>query len=104
MKVSEGDIERIRAAASIVEVIEGYVRLDPLGRRLVGLCPFHLERTPSFSVNATLGRFVCFGCSRSGDAIQFTEEMEHVSFESAARSLARRFGVALSGDGDDRDD
>ncbi len=69
-----------------------------MGRRWSGLCPFHTEKTPSFSVNAEEGFYYCFGCQASGDAITFVRAMEHLDFVDAVRLLADRAGITLHED------
>jgi DNA primase len=93
------DIERTRSATDIVALVSEKVALRRVGRRWVGLCPFHSEKTPSFSVNAELGRYYCFGCQASGDAISFVRETEHLDFPGAVEALAARAGVPLRYEG-----
>ncbi|MFB3883099.1 MAG: DNA primase [Armatimonadota bacterium] len=87
------DLEEIRHRADIVELISPHVRLRKAGRRLTGLCPFHQERTPSFSVDPESGLWYCFGCKAGGDVFRFVEMIEKVSFQDAVELLARRLGV-----------
>ena len=82
-------LEEIRARADIVEVIGADVRLKRAGRNFVGLCPFHNEKTPSFSVNAERGFFHCFGCAASGTVFNFVMRTEGLSFPDVARRLGR---------------
>ncbi len=89
-------IEEVRQRADIVEVISAHVRLRRTGRNFVGLCPFHNEKTPSFSVNPERGFFHCFGCGAGGTVFNFVMRLEGLTFPEAVRSLARRFGVALA--------
>ena len=98
MSIPDEDIARVRAATDIVALISEHSALKRQGNRWVGLCPFHQEKTPSFSVNAEMGVFYCFGCSRSGDAITFVREVEHVDFVEAVRRLADRAGVTITED------
>ncbi len=86
---------RLREAADIVEVVSEHVALKRRGRRWTGLCPFHQEKTPSFSVDPERGLYYCFGCQAGGDVIRFVMELEHLSFPEAVRHLAGRFGVTL---------
>jgi len=88
----------VRSATDIVALISEHAALKKQGTRWVGLCPFHQEKTPSFSVNAEMGVFHCFGCQRSGDAITFVRETEHVDFPEAVRRLADRAGVTITED------
>jgi DNA primase len=89
------DVERTRSATDLVALISEHVALRRVGTRWVGLCPFHSEKTGSFSVNAELGRYYCFGCQANGDAISFLRETEHLDFVTAVESLASRSGIAL---------
>ena len=88
----------MRAATDIVALITEYVALKKAGRRWQGLCPFHAEKSPSFSVNAEEGRYYCFGCRVSGDQITFVREMQHLDFVDAVRVLADRAGIELHED------
>ncbi len=85
----------MRAATDLVALVSEHAALRQQGRRWVGLCPFHNEKTPSFSVNAEQGFYYCFGCHASGDAISFVREVDHVDFVDAVRFLADRAGVVL---------
>jgi DNA primase len=96
--ISESDIADVRSRTDIVALISEQVALKKSGRRWTGLCPFHGEKTPSFSVNAEEGRYYCFGCRVSGDAITFVREMQHLDFVDAVRQLADRAGVELHED------
>ena len=98
MAISDSEIAQIRAATDIVALISEYVALKKTGRRWTGLCPFHGEKTPSFSVNAEEGRYYCFGCRASGDQITFVREMQHLDFVDAVRLLADRAGIELHED------
>lgn len=88
-------IARVREAADIVSVIGEVVTLRKAGRNYVGLCPFHGEKTPSFSVSRDKGTYYCFGCKRGGDAIDFLMEHDRLSFAEAVERLAAQFGVPL---------
>ena len=94
-------LEEIRARADVVEVIGAHVRLKRAGRNFVGLCPFHNEKTPSFSVNPERGFFHCFGCGAGGTVFNFVMRTEGLNFPEAIESLARRYGVALPERGGD---
>ena len=89
---------RVRAATDIVALIGEHAALKRQGRRFVGLCPFHQEKSPSFSVNAEEGLYYCFGCQRSGDAISFVRDTEHVDFVEAVRRLADGAGITITED------
>jgi DNA primase len=90
------EIEEIRDKADILSVISDYVQLKKVGQRYVGLCPFHSEKTPSFSVSPDRGFFHCFGCGQGGDVFTFIQLIERVEFPEALRMLAERFGVKLA--------
>src|SRR6202035_5963759 len=87
--------EEIRSRADIVEIVGSHVRLRRAARNFVGLCPFHNEKTPSFSVNSERGFFHCFGCGAGGTVFNFVMRTEGLSFPEAIESLARRRGVSL---------
>jgi DNA primase len=98
--ISDDKKEEIREAADIVEVVGDYVRLKRSGNNCIGLCPFHDEKTPSFTVTPKLGIYKCFGCGASGDLFGFVMDMEGVGFQQALRTLAERYGVSLPDDHD----
>jgi DNA primase len=106
MGIVDEDVERVRAAVPLVDVVQQYVALRRVGRRWVGLCPFHAEKTGSFNVNDELGFYKCFGCGVSGDVITFVREVEHLDFVEAVEWLAGRAGIQLryttGGEGRDR--
>jgi DNA primase len=95
MRIPDTVIDEIRTASDIVDVISVYVPLRKRGKNFVGLCPFHQEKTPSFSVSAEKQMFYCFGCSKGGNVFTFVMEHDKVSFVEAARSLAKRAGIAI---------
>lgn len=95
MGIVDEDIARVREATDIVALISQYTQLRRVGTRWSGLCPFHAEKTPSFSVNATEGFYYCFGCAVSGDAITFVREKEQLDFVGAVESLASKAGITL---------
>ncbi len=95
MGIVDEDIARVRAAADFVAVASEHLALRRVGTRWVGLCPFHTERTPSFSLNAELGFYYCFGCGAKGDVITFIREIEHLDFVEAVEKLAARAGITL---------
>ena len=98
MAISESEIAQVRSATDIVALISETVALKKSGRRWTGLCPFHGEKTPSFSVNGEEGRYYCFGCRASGDQITFVREIQHLDFMDALRQLADRAGIELHDD------
>ncbi len=95
--------EELLARTDIVSVVSSYVTLKKDGRRYWGLCPFHNEKTPSFSVNPDLNMYYCFGCKATGDAIRFVMEMERAPFMDAIKILADRAHMALPEMQDDPD-
>lgn len=95
MGIHDEDLQRVKIETDLAGVVSQYVALRKVGQRWSGLCPFHTEKTPSFSVNADEGFFYCFGCQKSGDAITFVREMEHLDFVGAVEWLANRLGIAL---------
>ncbi len=88
-------IDEIIERVSIVEVISGYLPLKKRGANYVALCPFHAEKTPSFTVNEDKKLFYCFGCHTGGSVITFLMRQEGLSFTEAVRTLARRYGIEL---------
>jgi DNA primase len=95
-RIRDESIAEVRAATDIVALVGEYVALRPAGgTRMKGLCPFHQERTPSFTVDSTRAHWHCFGCSEGGDAIDFLQKQETLSFTEAVERLARRAGVEL---------
>jgi DNA primase len=94
-------IDRLRDAVDMVELVGAKTDLRRVGSRYSGLCPFHDERTPSFSVNAADKLFYCFGCQAKGDAIGFVEQAEGLDFVDAVELLADRYGVQLERENDD---
>ncbi|NLZ77368.1 MAG: DNA primase [Spirochaetales bacterium] len=94
-KIAESTLQQIKARLPIGEVVSDYVTLSSRGGRLWGLCPFHEERTPSFSVVDQEGFYYCFSCKKGGSIFDFIMEMEKVSFHEAVKMLARRAGVEL---------
>jgi DNA primase len=95
-RIREEVIAAIRERLPIEQVVSDYVALRPAGGgRMKGLCPFHDEKTPSFTVNTTLGLIHCFGCGKSGDTITFIREMENLTFVEAVETLARKAGVQV---------
>ncbi|MEM7094215.1 MAG: DNA primase [Actinomycetota bacterium] len=95
MGIHDDDIVRVREATDIGDLVGAHLQLRRVGRRMVGLCPFHNEKTPSFNVNTELGFYKCFGCGKSGDAITFVREIEHLDFVGAVEFLANKAGIQL---------
>jgi DNA primase len=94
-RIKEESVRAAVDAADMVEVVAGRTQLRKTGARYVGRCPFHEERTPSFSVNAQDKLFYCFGCGKGGDVITFVRETEQLEFAEAVEWLAERFRVTL---------
>lgn len=88
-------IEEVRMKNDIVDVISGYVRIQKKGSSYFGLCPFHNEKSPSFSVSGSKQMFYCFGCGAGGNVITFLMQYENITFQEAVKMLADRAGVAL---------
>lgn len=99
--ISAESLERVKQTADIVEVISAHTDLRRQGARMVGLCPFHEERTPSFSVDPQENLYHCFGCGVGGDVIKFVEEKEGLGFAEAVELLADRYGVELEREQED---
>jgi DNA primase len=99
--ISNDSLEQVKQAVDIVEVISAHTDLRRQGARWVGLCPFHEERTPSFSVDAQEKLYHCFGCGVGGDTIKFVEEKEGLGFADAVELLADRYGVELEREKED---
>ncbi len=95
MGILDEDVARVRESTDIVGLVSQYTQLKRVGQRWSGLCPFHAEKTASFSVNDTEGLYHCFGCKASGDAITFVREIEHLDFVGAVELLAARSGITL---------
>ena len=94
-RIPEETIDRIRSTADIVDVVSEHVQLKQRGRNFFGLCPFHDEKTPSFSVNPGLQIYKCFGCGAGGNIFTFLQEVDRVSFVEAVSFLADRSGISL---------
>jgi DNA primase len=99
--ISPDSLERVKQAADIVEIINAHTDLRRVGARYTGLCPFHDERTPSFSVEPQEKLYHCFGCGVGGDVIKFVEEKEGIGFAEAVELLADRYGVELEREQED---
>ena len=95
MRYSEELIEEVRTKNDIVEVVSGYVRMQRKGSNYFGLCPFHNEKSPSFSVSPGKQMYYCFGCGAGGNVITFLMEYENATFQEAVKMLADRAGIPL---------
>src|ERR671934_273885 len=88
--------DTVKQQADIVRIVGDYVKLKKAGaQNFSGLCPFHKEKTPSFSVHATRQFFHCFGCGVSGDVFTFVQKIENITFPEAVRAVAQKLGIAL---------
>lgn len=95
MPLPDGFIEEIKLRNDIADVISSYVSLKRRGRNLVGLCPFHAEKTPSFNVYPQSSSFYCFGCGAGGDIITFVEKMENLDYIESVKFLAQKAGLSM---------
>ena len=93
--ISEQSIEQVRQTADVVEVISSYVSLKQKGRDFKGLCPFHTEKTPSFSVSPQRQIYKCFGCGKGGGVINFIMDIENIQFPDAVKHLANKYDITL---------
>lgn len=93
--IKDASVEEVRAVADIVEVVSGYTSLRKRGSTHLGLCPFHQEKTPSFSVSREKGLYYCFGCGAGGDTLDLVQELESLSFAEAVEYLGDRFSVEI---------
>lgn len=101
MSIPEAFIQELKSRTDIADVISSYVSLKRSGRSLMGLCPFHNEKSPSFSVSRENGFFYCFGCGAGGDAITFIRKIENLDYVEAVRLLAQRAGLTVPETGTD---
>jgi DNA primase len=95
LRISSQSIEEVRERADILEVASEFTALRRQGTNLIGLCPYHSEKTPSFSVSPEKSFYYCFGCQRGGDAIKLVSELKSFSFVETVSYLAERFGIEL---------
>src|SRR5581483_11635609 len=94
-RIKDTSVEAVRQGADLVAVVEERTPLRKAGGRLVGRCPFHDERTPSFSVSPAKGFYYCFGCGKGGDVFTFVRETQGLDFAGAVEWLAERFRIPL---------
>src|SRR5699024_5529691 len=94
-RIPEEVIDRVREHFDIVDVVGQTVQLKKSGRNFFGLCPFHSERTPSFSVSPEKQIYYCFGCGAGGDVLKFIMESEQLTFVEAVRHLAELAGIEI---------
>ena len=102
--IKDASVQAVAQTANLADVVAQYTTLRKRGNTYVGLCPFHQEKTPSFSVSADKGLYYCFGCGEGGDIFNFLQKMENLSFSEAVETLAERFGIALEYDEGQRPD
>ena len=95
MGILAEDVQRVRETTDLVALAGEHIALKRVGRSVTGLCPFHTEKSPSFSISPEKNVFFCFGCQKSGDAITFIRELEHLDFVEAVERLAARSGITL---------
>ncbi len=93
--ITKSTVDQIIETARIEEVVSDFVTLKKRGANFLGLCPFHNEKTPSFTVSAAKGIYKCFGCGKAGNAVGFIMEHEHYSFPEALRFLAQKYNIAI---------
>ena len=95
-RINADDLAAVKDRSSIEDVVREHVSLRSAGPgSLKGLCPFHEEKTPSFTIRPALGVWHCFGCSEGGDVISFVQKVEHLSFAEAVERLAGKLGIQL---------
>ena len=95
LMIEHNTVERILDVANIVDVVQEFVPLKKRGVNLLGLCPFHNEKTPSFTVSPSKGIFKCFGCGKGGNSVNFIMEHEHLSYPEALKFLAKKFHIEI---------
>ena len=93
--IQDEDIVRVRSGTDFVAIAGEHIQLTRAGRNFKGLCPFHTEKSPSFTINAEKGLYYCFGCQAKGDVIAFVMELEHLDFATAVEKLAVKAGITL---------
>lgn len=98
--IAEKSVQEILDTAKVEDVVQEFVNLKRRGSNLIGLCPFHSEKTPSFAVSPSKNIYKCFGCGRGGNAVNFLMEHEQMSFPEALRYLAKKYGIELEETGD----
>ena len=95
MALPDGFLYELKERSDIADVVSGYVNLKRRGRNMVGLCPFHSEKTPSFNLYPENGSFYCFGCGAGGDVITFIMKIENLDYIEAVKFLAQRAGIEV---------
>jgi DNA primase len=95
LSISNTSLEEIKSRVDIEDVVSDFVSLKRKGQNLWACCPFHDEKTPSFSVSPAKGIYKCFGCGKAGDAIEFIKEIEGLNYIEAMRYLGKKYGIEL---------
>src|SRR5210317_225061 len=95
MRIPEQQIDQIRDTADVVDIISSYVQLKKRGKNFIGLCPFHQEKTPSFTVSEEKQIFHCFGCATGGNVFKFLMDYKSISFVESVQELAEELGIQL---------
>ncbi|KAF0150565.1 MAG: DNA primase [Ignavibacteria bacterium] len=95
MRITENKIDEIRNAADIVDIVGGYVQLRKRGKNFIGLCPFHQEKTPSFTVSDDKQIYHCFGCGNGGNVFKFLMEFKNISFVESVEEIAAHLGIKI---------
>src|SRR5579872_2136305 len=93
--ISQQTIQQILSRIDIVEIIGGFVKLKKRGVNYMGLCPFHNEKTPSFTVSPAKGIYKCFGCARGGNVVNFVMEHEQMDYVNALKYLAKKYKIEI---------
>ena len=104
MPLNDSFLQELKFKTDIEDIISTYVSLKRRGSTLVGLCPFHNEKTPSFTVYPETQSFYCFGCGAGGDAVGFIRKIENLDYMDAVKSLAERAGMQMPADGYDAEE
>ncbi|MEX0650475.1 MAG: CHC2 zinc finger domain-containing protein, partial [Actinomycetota bacterium] len=100
-RIRDDDVQAVKERTDLVQVASQYLTLKKAGAdRMVGLCPFHQEKTPSFGISPSKQLYYCHGCGAGGDTIRFLRELEHLSYVEAVERLAQQAGVHLRYEGD----
>ena len=95
MRIDPETVERIKQAASVSDVIGDYVTIKKKGANYWACCPFHGEKTPSFSISPSKGIYKCFGCGKAGDSVRFIMDIEGLGYGEALRHLAKKYGIEI---------
>src|SRR5512140_3252283 len=94
-RIARQSIDQVQATADLVEIVGQYTQLKKSGANWMGTCPFHEERTASFSVNPAEKLYYCFGCGEGGNLFSFVQKKENLDFAQAVEHLAERYGITL---------